>query len=435
MKKVMFLASPVLALTILSGHMVHAQEEEAPSKIEVGIQFSSLSLGSLPPPGGAILTIERGRTEAGFGGRFTFNLTKHLALEAEGNFFPHESATDPNNAGRLTQGQFGIKAGQRFRNFGIFAKARPGFASFSRVLTIVGTTTIDFNGQPLTLPVFDDRRKTYFSMDLGGVLEFYPSRKVLTRIDVGDTIINYGKGSGFPFSPNPLPSPGVRHNFQLSAGIGFRLGSIEPESTTQAPQEKVQKFEVGAQFSSLGFTEVEHISSTEPFFSAPDFRDTKTQAGFGGRFTFNVSPSFALEAQGDFFPRDSALFNNARAGGRTLQGQAGIKLGKRFEKFGLFGKARPGVVSFSKTLSFDGFDTSQPFPFPIFHLERRTYFSFDLGGVLEFYPSRRIVSRFDGGDTMIRYGSNVLPFPFNPTTTARETIHNFEFSAGVGFRF
>ena len=178
----------------------------------------------------------------------------------------------------------------------------------------------------------------------------------------------------------------------------------------------MQKFEVGAQFSSFGFTEIEH-SGGSPVLPPSDFRDTRTQAGFGGRFTYNVTPNFALEAQGDFFPRDARLFNNGRTGGRALQGQAGIKIGKRFESFGIFGKARPGVVSFSKTIKFDGFDNSQGFPFPLFHLGRTTYLSMDLGGVLEFYPSSRIVTRFDGGDTMIRYGRIELPFGISPTTT------------------
>ncbi|MEK6281282.1 MAG: hypothetical protein AABN95_13095 [Acidobacteriota bacterium] len=169
-----------------------------------------------------------------------------------------------------------------------------------------------------------------------------------------------------------------------------------------------------------------------------EFRATQTQMGFGGRFIYNLSPNFALETQGDFFPRDTGLFNNARAGGRVLQGQAGIKTGKRFKRLGIFAKGRPGVVSFSKTASFEGFENSQGFPLPILRLKRRTYFSFDLGGVLEFYPSQRLVTRFDAGDTMIRYGRQELPFGLGPsglTVTPPETFHNFQFSAGVGFRF
>jgi hypothetical protein len=69
----------------------------------------------------------------------------------------------------------------------------------------------------------------------------------------------------------------------------------------------------------------------------------------------------------------------------------------------------------------------------------------DVGGVLEFYPSRRIVVRFDGGDTIIRYNQRTfdfLVFPMGsttpvltPITQPAYTTHNFQFTAGVGFRF
>lgn len=440
MKKAMVLASLMIGLAVHLSVDAQAQEPDVPSKIEVGVQFSSLTPSSQSSQGLSISASVRSRTDAaGFGGRLTFNLTKHVAFEAEGNFFPHKDDSDLSSGGHLLQGQFGVKAGKRFGKFGIFAKARPGFASFSKVFTQVGTTTIDFDGQPVAFPNFELKRKTHFSMDLGGVLEFYPSRKVLTRIDVGDTIIHYGSASLSPFGVQTItfvPVSRTSHNFQLRAGIGFRLGSIEPEDSTRGNEEKKQRFEVGAQFTSLSFTEVEHIPGSPPLFPPFKFRDTQTQAGFGGRFTYNVTPNFALEMQGDFFPRDTGLFNNARVGGRTLQGQAGIKIGKRFESFGIFGKARPGVISSSKTAKFDGFDNSQGFPLSRFHLGRRTSFSMDLGGVLEFYPSSRIVTRFDGGDTMTRFGSVVLPFGFSElSVTPPETIHNFQFSAGVGFRF
>jgi hypothetical protein len=70
--------------------------------------------------------------------------------------------------------------------------------------------------------------------------------------------------------------------------------------------------------------------------------------------------------------------------------------------------------------------------------------AFDVGGVVEFYPSKRIVTRFDVGDTIIRYGDTTVtsiqgpidgPFTLVPITIGGETRHNFQFSAGVGFRF
>jgi len=123
--------------------------------------------------------------------------------------------------------QFGAKVGRRFRRFGVFAKARPGFVTFGSVNTLVGTDTVTLLGnRQFTTPVFGDRRRTYFSTDVGGVLEFYPSRRVLTRFDFGDTIIRFGPRNAETFL---VTDPGfripaeTRHNFQFIAGLGFRF--------------------------------------------------------------------------------------------------------------------------------------------------------------------------------------------------------------------
>lgn len=432
MKKVTFLIF-TMALPLLCSLSAGAQETNPPSKIEVGVQFTTLPIN--PPNAQGLGALTSSRTdEPGFGGRFTFNLNKNVALEAEGNFFPHETFGGVAAGGRMLQGQFGVKAGKRFGKFGFFAKARPGFISSSKVLTQVGTNTFDVEGRQLTLPVVEEKRQTYFSMDLGGVFEFYPSRRVLTRIDAGDTLIHHREGPVYPFGP--LWEGRTSHNLQLIAGIGFRLGSIQPpESTPQTHGQKQQRFEVGAQFSFLNLTQFDHFTTPVlPFF---EFRDTRGQLGFGGRLTYNLTSNFALETEANFFPRDNDLFNNHRAGGRAFQWQSGIKAGKRFESFGIFAKARPGVVSFSNTPSFLGFDEGQNLSIPFISFKRRNSFSFDLGGVLEFYPSRRLITRFDLGDTIIRYGSTVLPFGLGPEVIATdaETMHNFQFSAGVGFRF
>ncbi len=72
------------------------------------------------------------------------------------------------------------------------------------------------------------------------------------------------------------------------------------------------------------------------------------------------------------------------------------------------------------------------------------HFSADLGAVLEFYPTKRLVTRFEAGDTLIHYGSRQTNLPsidgagnliFIPFSTDSETRHNFQFSAGVGWRF
>ena len=88
--------------------------------------------------------------------------------------------------------------------------------------------------------------------------------------------------------------------------------------------------------------------------------------------------------------------------------------GKRFEKWGLFGKARPGLVGFSRVFDF-GVQVGAGNQF-----EKKLCPSLDIGGVVEFYVSPRWMARFDFGDTLIHYaGAAIVEFHSSPRTTTR----------------
>jgi hypothetical protein len=190
----------------------------------------------------------------------------------------------------------------------------------------------------------------------------------------------------------------------------------------RAQAKDAPKVELGVQFTSLTLND--NSNSSEP--------------GFGGRVTYNLTDNVALEAQFDFFP-NGERFRGFRSGGRIAQGLFGVKAGKRYEKFGIFGKVRPGFTTFSAGR--EELIIKSPPPNPVFDFRphRETHFATDVGAVLEFYPSRRIVTRFDAGDTIIRYGNSTIPTYDSSTVQSLplpgETRHNFQFSAGVGFRF
>lgn len=171
--------------------------------------------------------------------------------------------------------------------------------------------------------------------------------------------------------------------------------------------------------------------------------DDRTEPGLGGRFTYNLNKTFSLEAAGYFFPKECfGCANN----GRVIQAVGGLKAGKRFESWGIFGKVRPGVVSFSDG-EFNIFPTGPVTPTTMFEIRRSrvTSFATDIGGVLEFYPSKRIVTRFDVGDTITYFTSRTTnTFQFDPVTnstfvgpftTPARTTHSFQFIASIGFRF
>jgi hypothetical protein len=215
-RNLLFTITAIVISFLLSPLRTHAQSTDVP-RYEVAADFTSISL-------------QYGDTLPGLGGRFTYNLNKHVALEAAGYFFPGKCATcNGQITGHITEGLFGVKVGQRFKKWGVFAKARPGFASFSKgffdIVPTGGTGPFPFT--------FVVRRDTPFALDVGGVIEFYPSKRIVVRLDGGDTILHYGSHTFHSFHTDPITGALVpdslttsgytRHNFQFSAGVGFRF--------------------------------------------------------------------------------------------------------------------------------------------------------------------------------------------------------------------
>jgi len=238
---------------LVIGNEARAQRDVP--RFEIGGQFSLLSLNS-PSSQDSLnpyldnpcqqLKLACTRVEPGFGVRFTYNVTKHIALEAEGNFFPGRPLKEFGGftqggvpAGHIYQGQFGVKAGKRFKKIGLFIKGRPGFVGFTQASQFTGFRAFTFihpifGEEHLEEAEFRIGRATYPSADVGGVVEFYPSRRIVTRLDVGDTIIRYGTyreplGYVCPLIAFICPArlferpPEIRHNLQFSAGISLRF--------------------------------------------------------------------------------------------------------------------------------------------------------------------------------------------------------------------
>lgn len=229
----MFLAAIV---TVFSLHTQQARAQSDDRKVEIGGQFSFLQVPTLTANSTGIVCVtipcpttaltRDTSTDVGFGPRIGYNATSYLTIEAEMNFFPRDRDLE---GGRKVQGLFGAKAGKRFEKAGIFAKARPGFVRFSRG---------DYQGRPTALcpavfppPIgcFQPVAKTNFAIDVGGVVELYPSNNTIIRFDAGDTIIRFGDRRVAASSTTlstlvvvPVASE-TKHNLQVGVGFGFRF--------------------------------------------------------------------------------------------------------------------------------------------------------------------------------------------------------------------
>jgi len=149
-----------------------------------------------------------------------------------------------------------------------------------------------------------------------------------------------------------------------------------------ASGQQLSRAEVGAQTSTLFQNRIFH----------------RTDVGVGGRFTYNFTPSIALESEANtYFTNTTA--KTVQDGGRAIVGFLGPKAGIRKDRFGVFFKARAGVMSFSNVFTsratLENLETS-----------RRTHAVLDLGIATEFYPSARTILRFDIGRMLVRYGDS-----------------------------
>lgn len=205
------------------------------------------------------------------------------------------------------------------------------------------------------------------------------------------------------------------------------LFCVVAHSSAYAQSDDLPKYEVAAEFTAI---------------NRDDFQGASADLGLGARFTFNFNKNVSFESAGYFFPRRCL---SCEHNGRTTEVLAGVKVGKRFQRWGIFGKARPGVVSFSQG-DFNVFPVNDGSAFPFrFEVNRLNSFALDLGAVVEVYPSRRIVTRFDFGDTLIHFGNRTRNFfAFDPSTgnttlvpftIPGKTTHNFQFITSVGLRF
>jgi hypothetical protein len=158
-----------------------------------------------------------------------------------------------------------------------------------------------------------------------------------------------------------------------------------------------------------------------------DHRAGTSTLGLGGRAVWHLFTFVDLEGE-------LAVHPNAGVSGYKLEGFVGAKAGARFRRFGAFVKVRPGFLYFSK----DPFGVGRPGAvFPTTEWAHSLDPALDVGGVVEYYTSTRLIVRFDLGDTMIRYHPRtvVVSQLQPPQEIAGFTTHNRRWSVGVGKRF
>jgi hypothetical protein len=192
----------LLALFLLAPLCAHAQSVLDDHRYEIGGQYTAIGLEDFDVVNGV-------------GGRFGYNFHKNFAVDSEVNFFP-ETHLGNRQAGSKAQGFIGIKAGGRTKYAGLFGKVRPGVMS-------IGEITSGFSCRDASFGSVCRVNHGQFALDAGAVAEFYPSRRSIIRLDVGDTMVNIRRASRGIFSTTTQTSNDFTHNLQISLGFSYRF--------------------------------------------------------------------------------------------------------------------------------------------------------------------------------------------------------------------
>ena len=301
----------------------------------------------------------------------------------------------------------GLKAGWRGRRFGMYGKIEPGLASFRCGLGHFGP-----NGQRY----YDCERRTHFALQYGGIVESNINPRTVARVDVAQTLIS-------EFDQVIYREPGleeiveghIAQHFDFRFSIEHSFGVLRDPEIEGVPTKSA--FDAGVLLA-LQLKEHLLLSNVEP------------DRGIGAWVSWNFSKYVSWDTGAFDFPHDDHTAS-IQDGGTSLDAFSGVKAGLRRDKFGIFGKVRPGAVVFSRTED-RIFITSTS---AVISNSKLPSFALDTGGIVELYPSRRFIIRAEAGNVSIFYPAKTTygqGEAFHSPGTERASVL---FLLGAGWRF
>jgi hypothetical protein len=172
--------------------------------------------------------------------------------------------------------------------------------------------------------------------------------------------------------------------FRMLRVIGLMTAVILPAARGQSRFGNLEapRFEAGIQFTGTQLT--------GPI--------TAGDLGIGGHFGYNFKRYISFEADADAF----RIGSNATHDYHTVEAFFGPRVGYTFPDVGIYLKVLPGFIHFPKNSDL-----------PPAVLNPATHFALDTGVVLIRYFPNHVYVRFDGGATLINYGSGIFADPLS----------------------
>lgn len=348
---------------------------------------------------------DRLRFTPGFGASLDYNLNRRLAIDTQVDFFPqyHPSQLQK-QAGTTMEALFGIRGKAiQTKRWAVYGLLRPGLVHFDGLF-------VETDATPAA--VIFKAPANYFVLNLGGGVEYYLAKRLVARFEISGNPYRIGNATTTVLGRSVFQPGLINDALRMSAGLEYRLGALREPGTEN---EVLGHLEFGPQFTAMS------IHRTGPLDGV------RTDPGIGGFASYKIVPFLFADSAVIFYPRDTRS-SDAHDGGRLFQGVFGARVGVRKNHFGIFGKVRPGFNSYPRALI--GVTNSGQ------TLARSTNFVLNLGGVLEFYTTKRSVLRIDAGDTHIYFADKTLTSPTGTVTVPGGSLqHSLELTVGYGWRF
>lgn len=327
----------------------------------------------------------KGNPSPGAGFWFDFNVARPLALEARSTWLTDSSPIS------AVHTAIGIRATfVRTSRASVFGVALPGWYREA------------FEGEPQSY--------NSFTLDLGAGMTFAATRSWMARVEL-DRIIIAIAGSTVDLGPGveTVKLPGlVGSNWDLHAGVSYSFGS-GPAPPARSDANFPRRWTAGPE---LGYT---YASSAV------------AMGAIGAFVSYRLAPHCDADGSVSTFISGDLPIDEGE-GGRMTQALAGVKVGVREGRVGVFFKIRAGVNSFAH----GAVDHSG--------LRRLTVPALDLGGVIELAMSRTIFVRADIGETLsfVANGNEVRVLGLTGVAIVEGNaaeLYTLPMRIGVGWRF
>ena len=143
------------------------------------------------------------QTRSGLGGFFIYAPADWVGIDVSSDLFFAEDV-----GGSAWQTLAGPRLGTRWNDLGVFARLRPGFVRFSERFYKPDIVCIRIFPPPESCLA----PRTNFALDIGGTVDVPLGPRMALRLDLGDTLIRFDRGT---------LDPKWTHNLQFGAGVGW----------------------------------------------------------------------------------------------------------------------------------------------------------------------------------------------------------------------